>query len=97
MRSIRLISYMALLSLAILATKWKISSIEGKQGGEIVSISKIWAKDGKPVTIEQVQKMKLPNMRKMSATVMDDGSLEAYVSLKSKNRDEVWPGCFTCI
>lgn len=86
MKYTRLFVYASLLALAALATRWKMSSIQSADSGEVVSIASIWAKNGKPVQAEIAKEVRLPKFRKLSARVISKDSIKAYVSLNVKKQ-----------
>ncbi len=86
MKYTRLFIYAGLLAVAVLATRWKISSIKSKDSGEVVSISSIWAENGKPVEAEIAEEMRLPKFEKLSARVISKHELKAYVPLNLKKQ-----------
>ncbi len=89
MKYSRLFIYVGLLAIAVFATRWKISSIKSKDNGEVVSISSIWAENGKPVEAEIAKEMRLPKFKKLSARVISKDELKAYVPLNLKRQLEL--------
>ena len=94
MKYARLFVYTGLLAIAVFATRWKISSIQSKDSGEVVSISSIWAEKGKPVEAEIAKEMRLPKFEKLSARVISKTELKAYVPLRLKKELQLGQGVY---
>lgn len=79
-RLIRIIFYLGLVGILVVAAQWKIKEITKEQKKEILSRVSLWEKNGHPIDVVKVKRASLPIYTKLTARLVSNGVLESDVT-----------------